>query len=45
MSHFEINDNYGVDFNYSYLKKVIKHTLKHENVENAYFSIIFVDND
>lgn len=41
-AHYEINDNYGVDFSYSYLKKVIKRTLKHEKIENAYFSIIFV---
>lgn len=40
--NYEINDNYNVDFKYSYLKKVIKRTLKHENVKNVYFSIIFV---
>lgn len=45
MKNFEINDVYGVDFKYDYLKKVIKRTLKHENVKNAYFSIIFVDNE
>jgi len=39
---YEINDNYGVDFKYDYLKKVIKRTLKQEKVKNAYFSIIFV---
>lgn len=44
-AHFEINDLYQVDFKYKYLKKVIKRTLKHENVENAYFSIIFVGNE
>lgn len=44
-AHFEINDLYQVDFKYNYLKKVIKRTLKHENVENAYFSIIFVGNE
>lgn len=42
---YEINDNFGVDFKYNYLKKVIKRTMKHENVKNAYFSIIFVDAD
>lgn len=42
---YEINDNYGVDFKYDYLKKVIKRTLKHEKIENAYFSIIFVNNE
>lgn len=41
--NYEINDNYKVDFKYDYLKKVIKRTLKHENVKKAYFSIIFVD--
>jgi len=41
--NYEINDNYKVDFKYDYLKKVIKRTLKHENVRNVYFSIIFVD--
>lgn len=44
-AHFEINDLYQVDFKYNYLKKVIKRTLKHENVENAYFSIIFIGNE
>lgn len=38
-----INDNYGVDFKYNYLAKVIKKTLKHEKTKNAIFSIIFVD--
>lgn len=42
---YEINDNFGVGFKYNYLKKVIKRTMKHENVKNAYFSIIFVDAD
>lgn len=41
--NYEINDNYGVDFKYNYLKKVIKRTLKHENVKNVYFSVIFVN--
>lgn len=43
MNKYEINDLYKVDFKYNYLRKVIKNTLKHENVKNAYFSIIFVD--
>ena len=43
--NYEINDLFGVDFNYDYLDKVIKRTLKHEKVKNAYFSIIFVGND
>lgn len=40
---YEINDLVNVDFNYSYLDKVIKKVLKHEHIKNAYFSIIFVD--
>jgi len=43
-NEYEINDLYNVDFNYDYLDKVIKRTLKHEKVKNACFSIIFVDN-
>lgn len=42
---YEINDLYHVTFDYSYLDKVIKRTLKHEKVKKAYFSIIFVDNE
>ena len=38
MNKFEINDVYHVDFKYNYLKKVIKKTLKHEKVKNAFFS-------
>ena len=41
--NYEINDLYHVDFDYSYLNKVIKRTLKVNKVKNAYFSIIFVD--
>ena len=45
MMEYEINNNYGYKNDYSYLEKVISATLKHEKVENAIFSIIFVDND
>ncbi len=45
MNKFEINDVYHVDFKYNYLKKVIKKTLKHEKVKNAFFSIIFVSEE
>lgn len=31
--------------NYEYLNKIIEHTLEHENVKNAIFSIIFVTDD
>ena len=41
--YYKINDTYGVDFKYKYLDKVIKRTLKHENVINSCFSIIFVN--
>ena len=41
--NYEINDNYGVDFKYNYLKKVIKRTLKYEGVKNVCFSVIFVN--
>ena len=43
MNKYEINDLVKVDFEYKYLDKVIKRTLKKEKVKNAYFSIIFVD--
>ena len=43
MVDYEINDNYGYKKNYSYLDGVIKRTLEQEKVENAIFSIIFVD--
>ena len=42
---YQINDNYHVLFDYSYLDGVIKRTLKHENALNSIFSIIFVDNE
>ncbi len=45
MNKYEINDLVNVDFDYKYLDKVIKRTLKKEKVKNAYFSIIFVDED
>lgn len=40
---YEINDLVNVDFDYSYLNDVIELLLKHEQIKNAYFSIIFVD--
>lgn len=45
MIDYEINNNYGYDKDYSYLDGVISTTLDHEKVDNAIFSIIFVDND
>ncbi len=43
MNKYVINDLVKVDFDYKYLARVIKRTLKKEKVKNAYFSIIFVD--
>ena len=43
MIDYEINNNYNYKEDYSFLDGVIKSTLKHENVNNAIFSIIFVD--
>ena len=45
MNEYEINNVYGYQKDYSYLDGVIKETLKHENIFNAMFSIIFVDNE
>lgn len=40
-----INDEYGFEEDYRYLNKVIKKTLKLENVKKVIFSIIFVTED
>lgn len=45
MNDFEIIDNYGCDFDYSYLDKIIDKTLKMENVDKATFSIVFIDDE
>lgn len=44
MNKFTIDNEYGYK-NYSYLKKVLNATLKHEKINNAVFSVIFVDRD
>lgn len=44
MIDYSITNEYGYDKDYSYLDDVIKRTMKHEKVENATFSIVFVDN-
>jgi len=44
MNEFEITDNYGYK-DYDYLNDVLEAVLKHEKVENAIFSIIFVDDE
>ena len=43
MNNYDIVDNFGYSEDYSYLDNVINATLKHEKVDNAIFSIIFVD--
>ena len=42
MNKITIDNEYGYK-NYRYLKSVLKATLKHEKINNAVFSIIFVD--
>lgn len=44
MNSYEINDN-ELFKDYDYLNGVIEATLKHEKVENALFSIIFVNEE
>ena len=43
--HYEIIDEFNVDFDYSYLDDVIEATLKHEHAEGAYLSVIFIDDE
>lgn len=40
---YKIVDEYGCDFDYSYLPKVIAKTLEMEGVKKATFSIVFID--
>lgn len=42
MNKFTIDNEYGYK-NYSYVRKVFNATLKHEKINNAMFSVIFVD--
>lgn len=44
MNRFEIIDEYGYK-NYRYLKKIIRRTLKLENVKKSIFTIVFIDDD
>lgn len=44
MNRFEIIDEYGYK-DYKYLKKIIRRTLKLENVKKSIFTIIFIDDD
>lgn len=43
MNNFKIIDEYGCDFDYNYLNKIIDYALKMENAENSVFSIVFID--
>ena len=43
MNDIMINNEYGYDKDYSFLDKVFEHTLKDQKIENAVFSVIFVD--
>lgn len=44
MNTITINDEFGYD-NYEYLNDLLSYTLKQEKVNNAVFSVIFVDNN
>ena len=43
MNDITVTDEYGYDKDYSFLDEVFSHTLKDQKVENAIFSVIFVD--
>ena len=43
-NNYNIEDN-GLYSDYDYLYEVLDHTLKHEKVDNAIFSIIFIEDD
>ena len=43
MIDYSITNEYGYKKDYSYLDDVIKRVMEHEKVENATFSIVFVD--
>lgn len=45
MNDYEIIDNFGYNEKYDYLNEVIDATLKEEKVTNAFFSIIFIDDE
>lgn len=45
MNNYEIIDEFGYKKNYDYLYEVIDTTLKHEKVNNAYFSVILIDDE
>ena len=43
MNEFAIIDEFGCNFDYSYLDKIIRRTLEMEQVDASIFSIIFID--
>ena len=45
MNDFDINDEFGYDKDYSYLKEVLNIALNYEKVEDSYFSVIFVSEE
>lgn len=45
MNNFEIVNEYGYKKDYSCLDEVLNHTLDKLNIKNAYFSIIFIDDE
>lgn len=44
-SNYEFIDEFGVDFNYDYLNDVCNHTLEKLNIKNAFFDVIFIDDE
>ena len=44
-NEYDIIDEFNFEEDYSYLNEVIEHTLEHEKVTNAVFSIIFIDDE
>ena len=45
MNDYSITNEFGYNKDYSYLNDIIERTLEHEKVQNATFSIVFVDNE
>ena len=43
MNEFAVIDEYGCNFDYSYLDKIINKTLEMESVRASNFSIVFID--
>ena len=43
MNEFKVFDEYGCNFDYSYLDKIINKTLEMESVRASNFSIVFID--